>query len=144
MARPSPYAFVCIHVWKEGCPRFSFAFISDSSIIPNRLFDQQKLADVYKMSLLLGLISLFAPFNGLVGLCFLIPLAENVNTLKNGLLDIFCNLKALVVSLILFVECWDSVDDIYKNLTGVSSFYSYVGWKDSISRSTFFRHSIQL
>jgi hypothetical protein len=104
---------------------FSFAFISGFLYYSKRYFDQQQLADVYKMALLLGLIILCRPINGLVGL-FLIPLAGNLETLKNGLLDIFCNLKAWLVGLILFVGIVGIQLVIYKISTGSFFVYSYV------------------
>ena len=76
------------------------------------------------MALLLGLIVLCRPINGLVGL-FLIPLAGNVRTLKIGLLDIFSSVKAWAISLLLFVGIVGIQLVIYKISTGSFFVYSY-------------------
>ena len=103
---------------------FSFAFISGFLYYSKRYFELQQLTDVYKMVLLLGLIVLCRPINGLVAL-FLIPLAGNVKTLKIGLLDLFSSVKAWAISLLLFVGIVGIQLVIYKVSTGSFLVYSY-------------------
>src|SRR5690606_19712854 len=80
---------------------FSFAFVSGFLYYSKRFAIKKNLSDVYRMALLLGLIVLCRPINGLVVL-FLITLSGSLDSLKTVFRSLFSNLKVLGIGFLLF------------------------------------------
>lgn len=116
---------------------FSFCFISGFLLYSKRFFINNHLSDAYKMALLLGLIVLCRPINGLI-VFFLLPLAGNIGTLKKGVLKLLSNPRALAICFLLFLAIIAIQLIIYKISTGNYFVYSYQNEGFNFSNPHFF------
>lgn len=117
---------------------YSFALISSFFYFLVRYFDDLKASRLHILALLLGLIILVRPVNGLVLLA--LPLAAgNYTRLKNGILVLFRNLRVLSGSVAIVLVILSLQLLFYKLSTGSYLVYSYTGEGFDFTNPHFFK-----
>lgn len=103
---------------------YSFAFISMFIYFSGRYFSSFQLRYIPVLSILLGIIILIRPINGLI--VFIWPFASgSLHSLKQGLLNVWAGKRWLIMGFFLFLVIISIQFIIYKISTGSYFVYSY-------------------